>query len=320
MATFGDITKTILFEPENYKGLYDSVNALYDFYASITGISAVNNSDKNINLPTGKAISPGQAAHCLLDFRRTSVFLRGIYKAILKQQQEFPGQPINILYAGCGPYASLLTPITTMFTPEQVRFHMMDIQQESLDAVQKLYDYLRAGAYIEQYICADATSYRLDRPMHLVVAEAMQSALAREPQVAITLNLVPQMMEKAIFIPQEIRISAQLLDRDMEMNSYMEGAPVPRRINLGEVYAIGQEQYGGHSPVSLEIPASTGSNSELHLLTAITVFEDEKLDIYNSGITLPQKVAAIDGFQGKQVRFEYEIGETPGFRYEFSGS
>lgn len=317
MATFGELTRTILFDKENYKALYEGVHALHDFYASITGVTAVNNNDNNIYLPTGKAISPGQAANCLLDLRRTAVFLRGIYKAILQLQKEFPGQPLNILYAGCGPYATLLTPLTTMFSPGQVRFYMMDIQEGSLVAVKKLYEYLQASAYIEEFICADAASYQSDKPMHLVIVEAMQSALAKEPQVSITQNLMPRMQEKAIFIPQEVRVSAQLLDRDMEMNSYVDGAPAPIRINLGEVYAIGQFVAHKPGPVFISIPSAIGSHDELHLITEVTVFDDEKLEIYNSGITLPFKVAAVGPYRGKQVWFDYEISDTPGFKWEF---
>ena len=94
MATFGEITNTLLYEKENYGTLYHCVHALHDFYASVTGISAEQTNDNNIMLPTGKAISPGQAANCLLDLQRTAVFLRGIHKAILQLQKDFPDQPI----------------------------------------------------------------------------------------------------------------------------------------------------------------------------------------------------------------------------------
>ena len=95
MATFGEITRTLLHEKENYGALYHCVHALHDFYASVTGISAEQTTDNNIELPTGKAISPGQAANCLLDLQRTAVFLRGIHKAILQLQKDFPDQPIS---------------------------------------------------------------------------------------------------------------------------------------------------------------------------------------------------------------------------------
>jgi hypothetical protein len=316
MATFGEITKVLLFEKENYGSIYQCVHALHDFYASVTGISADQTNDNNIHLPVGKAISPGQAANCLLDLRRTAVFLRGIYKSILQLQKDFPDQPIHILYAGCGPYASLLTPITAMFGPEQVRYHLMDVQQPSLEAAKKLYEYLQATNYVEEFIHADASTYRIDKPMHLVIVEAMQAALIKEPQVAITQNLIPQMMDGAIFLPQEISITAQLLDLEQENNSYWVGGPEPTRINLGEIYRIGQDDCCDQKPVTIQIPTSVGTHVELHLLTEVRVYEDEKLVINNCGITVPLYVANVSPYLGKQARFEYEITEKPGFKSE----
>lgn len=318
--TFQELTKAILFDRENYKLLYEGVHALHDLYSSVTGVAAVNNNDNNIYLPTGKAISPGQAAHCLLDLRRTAVFMRGIYKAILRLQQDFPGEPLHILYAGCGPYATLMTPLTTMFGPGQIRLHLMDVQQASLDAVRKLYDHLQAGPYVEEYICADAAVYSFTRSFHLVIVEAMQAALVGEPQVAITFNIVPQLGPKAIFIPQEISVSVQLHDREAEMNSYAVGASTPERINLGEVLRIGQFCPLEPQPVNVSVPAAVGSNNELYLVTELIVYEDERLDMNNSGITLPKRVADVEPCLGRELRFEYEVGERPGFRWQVVGS
>ena len=310
--TFGELTNILLYENENYGTIHQCVHMLHDFYASITGITAEQTSDRNLFLPNGKAISPGQAANCLLDLRRTTTFLRGIHKAILKLQQNFPGQPLNVLYAGCGPYATLLTPLTTIFTPDQVRFHLVDVHQESLNAVEKLYAHLQTSNYIEALICQDASTYRMEKPMHLVICEAMQSALEKEPQVAITLNLVPQLQLGAIFIPQEVKVTAHLLDRDQEMNSFFEGAAVPERIFLGNVYAISQDACLVPEPVSLDIPPAVSSFNEIYLLTEVTVFEDERLTIYNCGVTLPKKLADVNG-EGS-IMVGYEMGARPGFR------
>lgn len=313
--TFGELTKILLFEKNNYKAIYDGLHALHDFYASITGISAEQTTDGNIFLPVGKAISPGQAANCLLDLQRTVVFLRGIHKAIIKQQQELKGAPVHILYAGCGPYATLLTPLTTLFSPQQVRFHLIDVNPHSVDAVKQLYEKIQAMDYAEEIICADASSYTLAGPMHIVVCEAMQSALAREPQVAITLNLVPQLADNAIFIPERISVTAQLLNRDKEMEGYLAEGSTPERINLGEVYAIGRHQYQAPKPVDITIPSDITGYDELHLITEIDVFENEQLKVNNSGITLTSKVMEVREVQGKTIQFQYEINDKPGFRW-----
>jgi predicted RNA methylase len=313
--TFGDITKTILFDKENYGTLFNVLRMLHDFYASVTGISSDQTTDKNIFLSTGKAISPGQAASCLLDIQRTAVMTRGIYKAILKLKAEVNG-PIHILYAGCGPYATLLTPLTTQFSPHEVRFHLMDVNQESLDAAKQLYKHLQAENYVEQFICADAATYKASHPMHLVISECMQKALAKEPQVAITQNLVPQLSEGGIFIPQEITVTAQLINPDKEVQSRLEEGVDPGRVGLGIVYTISQANYSGQEPVTISIPADIGANDELYLYTAIRVFEDEHLEGGSCSLTIPFPVMNIAGHRDRQVVFKYVISGEPGFRWK----
>jgi predicted RNA methylase len=43
------------------------------------------------------------------------------------------------------------------------------------------------------FVVGDATSYRHPRPLDLLIVEAMQAALSKEPQVAIVRNLAPQL-------------------------------------------------------------------------------------------------------------------------------
>lgn len=314
--TFGELTNILLYEKENYGTILNGLHNLHDFYAGITGITAEQTSDQNVFLPTGKAISPGQAANCLLDIRRTAVFLRGIRKAILQLQQELNGEPVHILYAGCGPYATLLTPLTTIFRPEEVRFHLMDVNQQSITAAEMLYTQINARNYVEEFICTDASTYRLTQPMHLVICEAMQSALAREPQVSIMLNLIPQLTTQALFIPERITISAWLTDRDQELQSHMVGGSEPQRKQLGDIFVIGRHNLPSLAPVEVTIPNDTASQDELQLFTTLDVFENERLDVYNCGITLPLKVMDVEGKAGKKVRFEYQIGENPGFKWQ----
>lgn len=313
--TFGKVTQTLLFEKENYGELHRVLHLLHDFYASVTGISAEQTTDNNIFLSTGKAISPGQAAFCLLDIERTRVFTRGIYKAILKLQKEVDG-PVNILYAGCGPYATLLTPLTTQFSPEQVRFYLMDVNQGSIDAVDKLYAHLNTKNYIEELICFDAAKYQISAPIHLVICEAMQRALAKEPQVAITQNLVPQLSTQALFIPEEIRIDAKLVNMDKEMAAKLEPGTDPERIDLGEVYNIGRENCCNHPAVVLQMPEMVVGNDELSLFTEIKVFEDERLGSSSCGVTVPMPLAGVGGLLGRQVRFEYVVSGEPGIKWQ----
>ena len=52
----------------------------------------------------GLAVSISTAAECLFDIARTSAFAKGLLSAI-KGYKRTGDQPLQILYAGCGPYA-----------------------------------------------------------------------------------------------------------------------------------------------------------------------------------------------------------------------
>lgn len=312
-------TEDLLLQPDNYKLIYNAVHTLHDLYASPTGISAGNITDQDIWLPSGNAVSTIKAAHCLLEFMRTAVFLRGIHKAILTLQQSFPGQRIHILYAGCGPYATLLTPLTTRFSSEEIAFHLLDINEDSLTSAKKLYSTLQLEDYVEEWICADATTYKIpnDITIHLMISETMLNALRKEPQVAIMLNLVPQLPEQGLFVPEEINVSAQLLSRRDEGNRYMHPDKEPERINLGTVYSIGRDHCEPQKPVTIEIPESFADHKDLYLLTNITTFGEEKLGIYECSLNMPVHIANVEQHQGRRIVFTYHMGEKPGFAYEW---
>lgn len=320
MTDLKKLIEPILFEKDNYKALYENLHTLHNIYASFTGISAGNITDKDIYLPKGIAISAIKAAHCLLEIRRTAVFLRGIYKAIFQLKKDFPSRKINILYAGCGPYATLLTPLTAFFSSEELAFHMLDINQFSLDSVQRLYTSLDLTDYIAESVCTDATTYQLpkDKMMHMVISETMQNALAKEPQVAIMLNLIPQMASKAIFIPEEINISLKLITPAEENKSFFTLDYVPIRKDMGQLYTIGRTNSKMHTPLTIQMPQQAGNFKSLNIFTDITVFNDEKLGDYNCGLNLPLKIADIEGNEARKITFHYEINDKPGFRHKWN--
>lgn len=319
MSILEQSTNTLLFKPTDYKSIYDDLHELASFYASHTGVAIGNINDNDIMLPSGKAISPIKAAFCLVEIQRTAVFVRGINKAIAQLQAAFPGERIHILYAGCGPYATLLTPFTTRFTSSELAFHLLDINEISLTAAKKLYKNLALEDYVAEWICADATTYRLpeDETIHMIISETMLNGLRKEPQVDIMLNLIPQMHKEALFIPQNIVVTAQLLDGRQEMGRYEEPYPAPERLNLGAVYAIGRQQCQPPRPVIFEIPQQVKNYKNLNLLTDITVFEDERLSIYESSLNLPIRIADVTGREGRAIKFTYQHGEKPGFKFEW---
>lgn len=321
--------------------------AALDLLALFSGIVELNvdfqHADRNETLlSAGKAISPYDAAQCILDFERTKKFLCGARAAVIEAQKRFPGQTIHVLYAGCGPFATLALPLTTEFTAEQVQFTLLDIHRRSLDAARLIMETLGASAHVRDYIECDATSYRcasVDAP-HIVLTETMQKALEKEPHVAITCNLAPQLRVGGILVPQKISLNACLADAGKEFDvvtddetGSLSQKPRRSRINLGEVFELTADTSrqirdwattNGHDgagasrrspPVKLSAPQLADGNRQLMILTEITVFDSISLGDYDCGLTYPtiiQELGSIVSHQ--QLEFCYVTGENPGLR------
>lgn len=312
-------TKLMLNESHNLGGIYEAVRELSLVYAEHSGVSAGNITDDDILLPSGNAVSPVKAAHCLLEFQRTAVFVRGIYKAVCKLREDFPSERIHILYAGCGPYATLLTPLVTLFTTAEIKFTFLDINQTSLDAAERLYIKLNLSDYVSEYVCADATTYNIPEEtiVHLAVSETMLNALAREPQVAVMQNLMPQLVSKALFVPAKITVSANLLDSKEEQRAFTTPGSKPTRISLGELYTIGRTQYKSHQPVTFTIPNQIGDFKNLFLHTRIETYGDEVLTDYQCSLSYPKLITNAELKEGKRITLNYKSGESPGFVHQW---
>jgi hypothetical protein len=309
-----------IFNERGIATLRDILHDLHEIYSNYSGIRVGDMTDSDIALPSGKAISPTGAAHCLIEMARTSKFLQGIRKAVLQLRSEFNHEPIRILYAGCGPYATLVTPLTSIFSPSEITFDILDINEISLGAVKKMYSELGLLAYVNNFIKADAATYQIpanEKP-HLIISETMNAGLKTEPQVEIMLNLMPQLMEGGIFIPEKIAVDAYLLDPGKEQASFFVGGETPERLFLGNIYTIGQTNCVKHPPTIVKIPKEINGNDQLSMLTEITVFGNEQLHIYDCSLTLPQKICKIDDdLKGKDVQFSYIHGPKPHFEHHF---
>lgn len=319
---------------------------LYSLCSSVSGIDEDSNHACDLDetrIPSGSAFSPKDAARCVLDYNRTSKFLRGAHAAILEARKRFHDTVIEILYAGCGPFAPLAIPLTSRFSSTEIRFTLLDIHKRSLDAAQRIFQALGLSAFVRDYIQCDAASYKHDAPhaIHIVLVEAMQAALEKEPQVAITMNLAPQLCSGGIFIPQRISVDCYLCDPAKEFtvrpveagaNSLAAGTGNEKvRVNLGRVlqltagschnpFAVGNsgEQRGASLPstVILDVPKDLDGEFNLMLLTTITVFDFIALDEYESGLTCPRILYDLGQIhRGAMVEFAYHLSDKPGFRY-----
>jgi hypothetical protein len=300
---------------------------LHDLLVHATGLDAhaINGADAaDITLPSGKAIAPKWAAACVLDFARTAAFLRGTEAALHAALARFPERPIEMLYAGCGPFAPFALMLATRFDPAQVRVTLLDVNPRSLECARGLFESFGSAHIVRAAVQADAATYvwPCERPLHVVLIETMQRALEKEPQAAVVLNLAPQLCEGGILVPERIAVDLCLYDPAREFsvaNSHGTFEDTRLRLCLGTALELTAESArslarNGDYPVTvLDVPADA-CHLPAMLRTTITVFGDHSLGEYASGITTPLHLPDLGG--ARRIRVRYVGGPQPAFRCE----
>lgn len=286
-------------------------------------------------LADGVAINPQAAAHCVLDYQRSVVFIRGIYAALKPLRVRLPDQPLTILYAGCGPFATLLLPLLGRFEPGELNITLLDIHQRSLDSVNVLLHAFELDDHTCHTVRGDACHYQHESKLQLIIAETMQKSLEQEPQFPVTVNLASQLQPGGVFIPQLIEVELGLTDLAYEKSSVAESrslAPdsLQKRHPLATVFSLSPDsaaillengQYNANTenfelnPLVLDVPPLPNiATLDAALFTRISVFEQYRLDDYESEITLPLKCHELLPLAaGEQLRVSYQLGSYPKF-------
>ena len=112
----------LLLKEESHAGLLlNACNELRSLFMEITGVGSddleADHDKEDIFLSSGKAISTWSAGRCITEFSRTTKYLRALHDAIMDLLKSKKERPLRVLYAGCGPYATLVhSPDGQVFT------------------------------------------------------------------------------------------------------------------------------------------------------------------------------------------------------------
>ncbi|WP_343586422.1 hypothetical protein [Flavobacterium sp.] len=309
----------------------ESAQQLSRFYKKL--IKNSHPDDNEILVDGGIALSSSGAADCVDDYIRTVSFIKGIYKAMTKFLDDPLEKKINIVYAGCGPYATLILPLLPLFDKGRISAILIDINASSLESVQNLIPVIGLEKYDLQMIEANAITYKIPKDFNvdLAVSETMHYALTSEPQVAISRNIIKQLSSQAIFIPQEIRIDLAytffnyepyLRVGQNEVKGYKESQPYPYKVFVDRLFTINKEHFNRENHnLKIEsafymLPTIFENHPDICLFTEITIFEDVELKTGESYITNPYCLVSMYGIKDcSEIKLTYDFCDIPKWFY-----
>jgi hypothetical protein len=153
----------------------------------------------------------------------------------------------------------------------------------------------------------------------------MQRALSKEPQVAITRNLLRQLPEDATLIPECVSVNACLAVLGAETRAFVDGSELPERVHLGPVFELSRATVRGwDSPDRSDavlpggivvFPRDAGPSEDVVLTTAIRVYREIGLGDRQSGLTQPLRLSNVPTAKGTELAFGYRIGPQTGLDY-----
>lgn len=278
-----------------------SAAGLHDLLGRLAGLGEGDEWARETALPSGRALSPLDAARCARDGARTAAFLRGGAAALDALGRRDPGRPVELLYAGTGPLAPLVLPLLALREEGSVRVTFLDVHPAAASAVARLLETLGLGAFARQVVAADATAWQPpgDAPFDLLVVEAMERSLAREPQAAICRHLVPRLAPAGLLLPERVAVDLVLSDPEVETASDADAAT-----------------RGPFPEVTLVLPEAIGPRRRATLVTSVRVFGDHVVAEGVSGLTTPEVLWAVPSLPaGGRLSFRYREGSAPGLAW-----
>ena len=293
------------------------INDLLNYLSDKTGVCAdydMNDWD-DAKTAKGVAISPVQAAKCLQETLRSQKFMQGVKRAI-EDRLNCSDDNIHVLYAGTGPYATLLLPLLCVLKLDRVKATLIDIHPENIDAVKTLINHFDVTNNITDVVCADATEWQATEPQvfDIIISETMTALLKREPQVFIFAHLSQYLKPSGVLIPEEVSLKSWLVNQaepDHLLGEFF-------KLDINQSRALHEGDTSAFSGSQL-IPEGFETGYRFKLTTDIKVYDSiyltERECSLNIPLTFLPHKAVLKG--GETVSFEYVNPQSADFIFTF---
>jgi len=317
----------VLLEPSAPRDALDrAASSLHGLLLHVSDLEHDPESLLESTLPSGRALSPLEAGRCTLDPVRTAVLLRGVSAAIAAAREHARGRRIEVLYAGCGPFAPLVLPLLVLGEAGDLRVTFLDVHVAAIAALRRVVERLEVGVAVADALVRDAAA---DAPVRgtavdVVVVEAMQRSLGHEPQVAIVRNLVPLLAPHGALVPERIRVDLVLSDPEVEIaDGFASARAEATRIPVGTVFELSRRSVsapldadGFLPPVDVTLPVPIGPGARPMLFTRVDAFGAHTLATAASGLTVPEPLWRVPDLPaGSRLAFRYRLGSDPGLAW-----
>ncbi|WP_440121082.1 hypothetical protein [Tenacibaculum sp. Ill] len=290
-----------------------------------TSNETINNEEhrNNVQLENGLAIGTLWAANCLDDLVRTYKFIRGIEVAI--QEKIYQKDSLHILYAGTGPFASLILPFILKYTDFDITYTLLEINPLSFEALKSTIKKLGLESHNINFVNKDATKYQFPKNFSpdIIVSETMQRALDSEQQVSVFYNLMRQSNSDTVFIPEKITLtigtsSSENRKPDIQQKYYCEHHKVfevsKKAMKSNDwLFEKTSNKLGFTEKHTVLKEEELSTASEIVVMTEITIYKNEKLIINESGLTVPKYIKDVsnDKKESLTIKSKYVIGVEP---------
>jgi predicted RNA methylase len=311
--TIKELSTTILNNQSDIAKSKDAIDEIHKHFLEITNILNLGKELQNIAaVPTasGMALSLNHAAACLIDYRRTTKFLKGMVSLIREKQQQHPNETINIFYAGCGPYAPFVTIVAPLFDPKEVQFTLLEINAASITMAKKLIEELQLTNYVTEYHTADAVTFQIPdaKKYHILFSETLDALLYRESYVPILWNMLPQLSENCGVIPNNVIVKANLTFPKQEEDTKKEKEAgiildVREAVKINDGSKALPESF---SPITINLSGEEKYNTMI-VDTKIHIYNDIWLHRNESSLSIPLEMEIAYPLDAPNVTFFYQL-------------